>query len=120
MDYVNPTYKLNAHSLSINDIFVSKTSDRLLSVAVDQSCKVSCFNFVQLIIHLIFLVISKLWNLLTGSVISSILFNVVPTKIIFDNLENSIYVAFINGTIGHLTIKTLVIYNYSSRLSLSV
>jgi hypothetical protein len=56
MDYVNPTYKLNAHSLSINDIFVSKTSDRLLSVAVDQSCKVSCFNFVKFNIFLIFLV----------------------------------------------------------------
>ncbi len=39
-EYLRPAFTWNSHSMKINDLFVSSTSDRVISASADQTCKV--------------------------------------------------------------------------------
>jgi len=87
-DSVEPTFTWNAHSLGINDIFVSKNNHRVLSVSNDQTC--------------------KLWNLLSGNLMFSLVFNSIPTRVLLDNIESNLYISLSNGTILNIGIKSVL------------
>lgn len=40
-EYLKPVHTWNSHSMRVNDLFVSKTSQRVVSVSADQTCKVN-------------------------------------------------------------------------------
>ena len=42
-EYLKPVFTWNNHSMRINDLYVSPTSDRVVSASADQTCKVN-FN----------------------------------------------------------------------------
>ena len=44
-EYLKPAFTWNAHSMKINDMFVSQISDRVVSVSSDQTCKVGVLHF---------------------------------------------------------------------------
>lgn len=89
-EYLKPIFTWNAHSMKINDLYVSNITERVVSVSSDQTCKI--------------------WNLSGESSIPSqnFLFQAVPTSCVFDNLETYLYVGFVNGTILGISIKTLL------------
>lgn len=39
-EYLKPYLTWSSHSMKINDLFVSPTTDRVVSISADQSCKV--------------------------------------------------------------------------------
>jgi len=46
---MKPFFTWDSHSLKINDIYVSQTSDRIISASADQTCKVISFLFILFI-----------------------------------------------------------------------
>lgn len=39
-EYLKPAFTWNAHSMRINDLYISHVTDRVVSVSSDQTCKV--------------------------------------------------------------------------------
>lgn len=89
-EYLKPTFTWSAHSMRINDLFVSHVSDRVVSVSSDQTC--------------------KLWSFAneSSSPTQNLLFQAAPTSCTFDNLEANLYVGLVNGTILGISIKTIL------------
>lgn len=89
-EYLKPAFVWNAHSMRINDLFVSYVSDRVLSVSSDQTLKV--------------------WNLNSelSTPTQNLLFQAAPVCCTFDNVEANLYVGLVNGTILGISIKTLL------------
>jgi pre-rRNA-processing protein IPI3 len=89
-EYLKPAFTWNAHSMRINDLYISPVSDRVVSVSSDQTCKI--------------------WNFTSESCMPSqnLLFQSAPTSCVFDHLESNLYVGLVNGTILGISIKTIL------------
>lgn len=89
-EYLNPTLTWSAHSLRINDLFVSGFSNRVASVSADETCKV--------------------WDLSSDSEnpAQNLIFQAAPSSCTFDNLESNLYVGLVNGTILGISLKTIL------------
>lgn len=76
--------------MRVNDLFVSKTSNRVVSVSSDQTCKV--------------------WDLNNEKpfALNSVLFQATPTRCILDHSESNLYVGLVNGLILRISIKQVV------------
>jgi len=89
-EYLKPAFTWNAHSMKINDMFVSQISDRVVSVSSDQTCKVWSFANES------------------SAPTQNLLFQAAPTSCIFDHLETNLYVGLVNGVILAISIKTIL------------
>ena len=101
--------------MKINDIYVSPTSDRIISASADETCKVIQRFFLfenneyssRLIV---FIFIFLFWNLNseTSSNTLNIIFQAAPNRCILDNLEANLYVGLVNGLILCVPIKSVL------------
>lgn len=89
-EFLKPVFTWNAHSMRINDLYVSHVSDRVVSVSSDQTCKIWSFGNES--------------SLPT----QNLLFQAAPTSCVLDNLESNLYVGLANGTILGISIKTIL------------
>ncbi|CAF0779170.1 unnamed protein product [Brachionus calyciflorus] len=89
-EYLKPVQTWNNHSMRINDLFISPTSDRVVSASADQTC--------------------KFWNLDSDKPFSmdTVLFKTAPSRCILDNMETNLYVGLTNGLILRIPIKSIV------------
>lgn len=89
-EYLKPSFTWSAHSMRINNLFVSHLSDRIVSVSSDQTCKIWSFGSES------------------SAPTQNLLFQAAPTSCCFDNLESNLYVGLVNGTILGISIKTIL------------
>jgi WD40 repeat protein len=89
-EYLKPYLVWSSHSMKINDLYVSPTSDRVVSISADQSC--------------------KFWSLTNEQPFptQNILFQSAATCCLFDHLETNLYVGLSNGILLVVSIKTIV------------
>jgi hypothetical protein len=91
--------------MKIYDLFVSSTSDRVISASADQTCKVWYLDFLIKIFNNNFLF--KFWSLLEEDSFptDTILLESAPSRCLLDNLEEYLYLGMVNGDIIRLSIK---------------
>lgn len=91
VEFLKPTSTWNSHSMKINDLFVSETSDRVVSASADQTC--------------------KFWNLYSDKPFptETILFDAIPTTCMLDHMELTFFAGLANGTIFSMPIKSVTL-----------
>lgn len=87
---LKPKHVWNSHTMGVNDLFVSLTSDRVVSVSDDQTCKFWSINSES------------------KSPSTTITFQSVAVRCILDHLESTLYVGLMNGVILGLEIKSIL------------
>ena len=89
-EHLKPTHAWSSHSMKINDLYISPTSDRVVSASADHTCRV--------------------WDLNADKPFptQSLLLQVAPNRCILDNAESNLYVGLVNGVILRISIKKIV------------